>query len=243
MKAYRIVFGLALAAGVSAVTAVSFGQEARQESPMVAARKAETEALNAVNLAKKDLEKARQKVVAVFKSTQPDFVKAEADLAKAKTAMETAKAAAQTKTRSLPEYRTAAAAKAKAQEQFNALREEKGLAATNERNALLEQSTKHAAVVNRLEQASLTNDVAYADAKAKVAELTKTLETFNTQIDEACKADPEYMAAEQVVLTATEAHTQAKLATVEAQKAMAEAAKAAREQRAAESKSRSKKSN
>src|SRR5688572_16591521 len=118
MKAYRIVFGLALAAGVSAVPATSFGQATpRQESPMVAAKKAETDALNALNLAKKDLEKARQKVVAAFKTSQPEYVKAEQDLTKAKAAMETAKAAAQAKTRSLPEYRTATAAKAKVQEQ------------------------------------------------------------------------------------------------------------------------------
>ena len=241
MKAYRIVFGLALAAGVSSVPAVSFGQSTpRQESPMVAARKAETEAFNALTLAKKDLDRARQKVIAAFKTTQPEYVKAEQDLTKAKAAMETAKAAAQTKTRSLPEYRAAMAAKTKAQEKLTALRDEKGLAADKERNALLEESTRHAAVLNRLDQASLTNDAGYADAKAKVAELTKSLESFTTQIDEACKADPEYMTAEQNVLTATESHNQAKLATTEAQRSMAEAAKAARESRASEAKSRSK---
>ena len=239
MKAYRIAFGLALAAGVAGASVVSFAQVTpRQESPVAVAKKAENEALNAVNLAKKDLEKARQKVLATFKTTQPEYVKAEEDLAKAKTAMTTAETAAKAKTRSRPDYKAAVAAKAEAQGKFSALREERGLAADKERNALLEEVTKHAAVVNRLEQASLTGDSAYADAKARVAELTKALDGFKAQIDEACKVDPDYMAAEQVVLTATETHNQAKLATIEAQKAMGEAARQAREQRAAEAKSK-----
>lgn len=243
MKVHRIVFGLALAAGISAAPSTAPAQdEGGGGGSLVESRKLETQAMTALNVAKKDVEKARLKVVGTFKTTQPDYAKAEADLAKAKTAMDAAKLAAQGRTRSQPEYRAAAAAKAAAQEKLNALRDERGLAADKERDALLAANMKNVTTINRLETAALTTDAGYADAKTRVAELTKVLEGFNAQIDEACKVDPEYMAAHAAMTMANDTYTQAKLATAQAQKAMAEAAKSERASKASERSSRSGKS-
>jgi hypothetical protein len=227
MKAYRIVFGLALAAGVSGFSTTSLAQTARPESPVAAAAKLETQAKTAVDNAKKDRDRARAKVVTAFKATEPgkEYATTETELTKAKAAMEQAKVAAQAKTRALPEYKNATTSKAAVQEKLNAMRDDRGPTADKERNALLEQSQSHAMVINRMEQGALTNDVAYADAKIKVAELTKALDGFNIQIDELAKVDPEFMMAEQNVLTAEQAYAQAKQATADARKQMADAAR------------------
>ncbi|QOV88264.1 hypothetical protein [Humisphaera borealis] len=236
MKAQRIVLGLALALGFSSASTSAFGQAA--DSPVVAARKQVTAAQTAVVAAKAALDKARVRVATGFKTTNPDFAKAEADAIKAKAEIDSSKQAAMTAVRAKPEYISAVNAKAAVQTKMRELQQAGGGQA--EFNKLSEESIRHATTISTLERTAVEKDVKYNDAVARLAEANKVIEGFKSQIDEACAADPEYMMlteqytqAQAAVVTAEEGMKQA---AVQQREAAAQAAKAKAEERKAKSK-------
>jgi hypothetical protein len=239
MKAHHILCGWVLSAGVAGLCGSAFGQTTpRPESPMVAARKQVTEATTAVTTAKQAVLVARQKVVVAFKAATPDYTKAEQDATKAKQEMDAAKAAAQTAVRSKPEYKQAAASKAALQEKLRGLQDAKP--GDPERTAITTEFTQTATNLNHMETQGVDSDPKYTDAKARYLEATKALESFKTQVDEACKADPEYMAADQALQTAQQALVQVTDAMKATQKAEAEARNAESKARSEANKAKSK---
>jgi hypothetical protein len=86
--------------------------------------------------------------------------------------------------------------------------------------------------LSRLETQALDKNAGYIEAKVKYAEALKTLDAFKLQIDEVCKADPEYVAADQALQQALQSEQQAKDTMLQTQKTEMAA-------RAAEAKARS----
>lgn len=231
MNAQRLFLALAMSTGFAGFGGQAFGQASpRPDSQVAAARKVVTEAQTAVAAAKAQMDKIRVKVIATFKTATPDYVAAEMEATKARADMEREKLVAQNAARNKPDYKEAMAGKTVSQEKMRALGDAKG--SEREREALLAEFTSYAGIVNRLEFQSLESAAKYIEAKAHYLEAQKTLEGFKTQIEEACAADPDHMAADLVYQAA-----QATLVTaVDAQK---QVQKSEGEARAAETKARS----
>ncbi len=192
-----------------------------------------TEAQTAANAAKAEMDKARLRITALFKTQNPDYAKAEADAAKANLEIGQSKAAAMTAVRAKPEYIAAVNAKVAVQAKMRELQASGGGDA--EFNALAAQSIQHATTVSQMEREAIENDAKYNDAVARLAEANRVVEGYKAQIDEACALDPEYLqladAHTQALDAVAAANEQIKQAAVAERQARMEAAKAKAEER------------
>lgn len=225
MNVRTMLGGLVLALGVAGT---ALGQTANQpQSPLVAARKQVTDAQVAVKAAQTLVDQAKLKVAATFKTTNPDYAKAEAELAKSKQGMEAAKLAAQAAVKKKPEYIAAATTKVKAQDEIRTAAATGGTADP----ALSTTIGAQATIMSRLESQALESDPKFLEAKAKYAEAAKAAEVFKTQLDEAYKVDPEYT-------TVLQTWTQAQQTLTTAQENVKNVSKSEGERMRAESKAR-----
>jgi hypothetical protein len=233
MKAFRLALGL-MVAGIAGISGTASAQVVKPDSPIIAARKQVTEAQNNVLIAKKALDAARLKVTAAYKAATPDYAKAETEVASAKVKMDQSKIAAQNAAKADPEYRQAAATK----DALSVKIKELQASGAEPDDATRTQYMQLASVVSRLESQALEKNAGYAEAKTRYAEALKALEAFKEQLDQACKADPEYMAAEQAMVTAQQTlqTAQDSMKTTQASEAAARAAEAKARAEAAKSK-------
>jgi hypothetical protein len=222
MTARRSLLGLVLGAGLALTTTGAVHGQVRPESPVVGARKQVTDADAAAKLAKAAMEQSKMKVIATFKTTNPDYAKAEEELAKSKQEVEAAKLAAQVSARKKPEYIAAASAKAAASEQNKA----------GGNPDAAGEIMKQVSVMNRLESQALETDTKYLEAKGRNAEAAKALEVFKTQLDQAFAVDPDYIATSQAYATAQQT-------VLTANESLKQVIKSEAAARAAESKARS----
>jgi uncharacterized protein YdcH (DUF465 family) len=180
-------------------------------------------------------------VTTAFKTQNPDYAKAEADAVKAKAEIESSKAAALTTVRAKPEYLAAVNAKTAVQTKMRALQAE-GKVGDAEFNKLADESIRHSTTINTMERSAVETDGKYADAQNRLAEANKVIEGFKVQIDEACAADPDYMALmqahEQAVQAVAQAEEGMKQAALQARQAQIEAAKAKAAERSSKSKNK-----
>jgi hypothetical protein len=235
MKAHRLIFGLVVAVGIAGFTSDAKAQVSPNPSPLIAARKQVADANAAVQVARKAVDAARLKVTNTYKTATPDYAKAEAESVQAKLKLDQAKIAAQNAAKADPEYRQALASKTALAQKISEAQTQGATVDEGTRTQFMQLSS----TLNRMESVALEKNPAYAEAKVKYAEALKTLDAFKVQIDEACKADPEYMAADQAMQTAMQAEVQAKEALVSTQKSEAQRLAAESKARAEAAKAKS----
>ncbi|HEX8915761.1 MAG TPA: hypothetical protein VF796_25630 [Humisphaera sp.] len=209
MHAKRFLFGCVLTLGAAGVVAPAVAAPPvapKPESPIVAARRQLTEANVALNAAKQQQTAVKAKVAAKYKTENPDYAKAEAAAVKTKADAEATRKAALTAVQAKKEYQTALANKEAQVERLRAL---PASASDFQRDKITNELDKYRTELQTMDR-SVDADPKVVESKRAADEAARALDAFKAQLEAACAADPDYVAATAAV---TDAETRLAAAT------------------------------
>lgn len=238
MKTWNFAYSAVLAAGFLAAQPASTqaqypGQYGGYGGPAQSAtaeqRKQVKEAEAEVIRIRADMTKIKARTQAKYEAKE-EWETAKKDLKDAESAYQSARRKVISKLNANPQYKAAAAKALKADKQLSELQADPK-ASAKEFDKAHQARLEAGLALRKMETSAMAADPNVAETKQKLADARKTWDALQDEVKESLEQDPEYVAAQDMLTQAQEAHMQMKMSLAQTAAGEREARRAAAESR------------